>query len=72
MKYKLRKFYNPFKENTFSFYSWNDDFQNYSYDNAIDDICFFARNIYNQPVEEPITAITYFAVRFVLVVLAEI
>ena len=67
MKHKLLKFYNPFQESSFSFYSWNDDLKNYSYYNTIDDI-----DLYNQPVEEPITAITYFAVRFVLVVLAEI
>ena len=67
MKHKLRKFYNPFQESSLSFYTWNDDFQNYSYYNTIDDI-----DLYNQPVEEPITAITYFAVRFFIVILAEI
>ena len=67
MKQTLQRFYNPFKESAFSFYARNDDFQNYSYFNSIDDI-----DLYQQPVEEPITAITFFVVRCVLVVLAEI
>ena len=67
MKQTLQTFYNPFKESALRFYSRNDDFQNYSYFNTIDDI-----DLYQQPVEEPITAVTFFAVRCVLVILAEI
>ena len=67
MKQQLQTFYNPFKESTLSFYMRNNDFQNHSYFNTIDDI-----DLYQQPVEEPITAATFFAVRCILVVLAEI
>ena len=67
MNQQLQTFYNPFKGSAFSFYWHNNDFQNHSYFNTIDDI-----DLYQQPVEEPITAIIFFAVRCIIVVLAEI
>ena len=59
-------FYRPFQQSYFRFYSQSNDFQNDSFLNILNDI-----DLYHQPVEEPFTALSFFVLRCLFMILAE-
>ena len=67
MNRSRQNFYHPFQYSFFGFDLGKIDFQNHSTFNIIDNI-----DLYQQPVEEPSIAMLFFAVRCVIVIMAEL
>ena len=67
MNRSRQNFYHPFQYSFFGFDLGKIDFQNHSTFNIIDNI-----DLYQQPVEEPSIAMIFFAVRCVIVIMAEL
>ena len=67
MKQSRQKFYHPFQNSFFGVYMGKNDYQNHSSFIIIDNI-----DLYQQPVEDPSIAMIFFAVRCVIVIMAEL